>query len=114
LSGFTNESIFLSAIGFAATGADRRQRGRHELAGGINPTIIDACLDNDNTGSYSTGMNNAIKIMLVNNTGKPVLHSAVIIDCIRNASPLPEELADIFTLKIIDVAGERRGILEFA
>lgn len=57
---------------------------------------------------------NAIKIKLVNNTGEPVIYSAAIIDCIRTASPLPEELADLFTLKIIEVASERRGILDWA
>lgn len=57
---------------------------------------------------------NATKIMLVNNTGEPVIFPEAIIDCIRNASPLPEELADLFTLKIVEIGGERRGILDWA
>ncbi len=54
------------------------------------------------------------KIMLVNNTGESVIFPRAIIACIRNNSPLPEELADVFTLKIIEVGGERRGILDWA
>ena len=54
------------------------------------------------------------RIKLVNNTGEPVIYAPTIVDCIRNASPLPEELADLFTLKIIEINGERRGILDWA
>lgn len=57
----------------------------------------------------------ASKIMLVNNTGADVeMFKSAIFDAIKNDSPLPEEIADLFTLEIIYVNGQKRGILEFA
>lgn len=35
----------------------------------------------------------------------------VFVECVRNRSELPEEIADLFTWKVIDVNGEARGIL---
>ena len=52
---------------------------------------------------------------LVNNTGKDIsMFIPVLNDCVKNAKALPEDLADIFSLKIINVDGADRGIVEFA
>lgn len=52
--------------------------------------------------------------MIVNNTGKDLsMFNKVIMDCIVNNKPLPEEISDIFTLKIINVNGQLRGVIDW-
>ncbi len=54
-------------------------------------------------------------IMIVNNTGTDISWLIpVFIDCVRNGSPIPEEVADLFILKVIEVSGQKRGIVDFA
>lgn len=54
-------------------------------------------------------------IILVNNTGENLrMFDAVLIDCVRNDKPLPEELADLIRLDIVIVGGERRGVINAA
>ena len=54
-------------------------------------------------------------IIYVNNTGKDVsMFHSVFVDCVKNAKALPEDLADVFSLKIVNVNGADRGIVEFA
>lgn len=54
-------------------------------------------------------------VIFTNNTGSDVRQfDKIIIDCVKNDKPLPEEIADIFTLDIIEVDGLPRGILRFA
>jgi hypothetical protein len=53
--------------------------------------------------------------MLVNNTNADVRdYEDAIIQRVREGKPLPDELEDIFNLKIIQVNGENRGILNWA
>jgi hypothetical protein len=55
------------------------------------------------------------KIIYVNNTGKEVsMFHFVFVNCVKNAKALPKEISDIFTLKIVNVNGADRGIVEFA
>lgn len=55
---------------------------------------------------------NANHVILVNNTGCDIRDfDAEIIAAVRNGGTLPEELADLFDLKVIIVDGEVRGIL---
>lgn len=54
-------------------------------------------------------------IIYANNTGEDVsMFHSVFVDCVKNAKALPEEISDIFTLKIVNVNGADRGIVEFA
>ncbi len=54
-------------------------------------------------------------IIYANNTGKDLsMFHSVFVDCVKNAKALPEDLADIFSLKIVKVDGADRGIVEFA
>jgi hypothetical protein len=58
-------------------------------------------------------MNN--RIVFTNNTGYDIRDfDSVFIKCVLENLPLPEEIADIFELKIITVDGLPRGILNFA
>lgn len=51
---------------------------------------------------------------LVNNTNADVSDfNTVFFDCIKNNKELPEEL-DLFTLEVITVDDEKRGILNWA
>ena len=61
--------------------------------------------------------NNGNNIMLVNNTGLDLTglgFDKVIIEVIRERAELPEEIADLFVLEIIEVDGQTRGILNMA
>lgn len=54
-------------------------------------------------------------IILVNNTSSDIrLIEAAIIEAIKAGQPLPEDLADMFSLEVITVDGKPRGILNFA
>ncbi len=54
-------------------------------------------------------------VKLVNNTNCDIrIFDRVILDCIDNNTPLPEELADLFVLQIVVVDGRNRGILTMA
>lgn len=54
-------------------------------------------------------------VILVNNTMSDIrIFEKVIIQCVRENKPLPEELEDIFNLKIIQIDGKPRGILNWA
>ena len=54
-------------------------------------------------------------VIYANNTGKDVsMFHSVFVECVKNAKALPEEISDIFTLKIVNVNGSDRGIVEFA
>lgn len=54
-------------------------------------------------------------VILVNNTGCNIKDfDSVLINCVKNNKPLPEELADLFTLEVITVDNEYRGILNAA
>lgn len=53
--------------------------------------------------------------VIVNNTGYDIRDvDPIFIKCVLEDQPLPEELADIFELKIITVDGLPRGIVNFA
>lgn len=55
------------------------------------------------------------KAMLVNNTGVDVRDfEAALFASINTGAELPEEIADIFTLRTFEVNGQRRGVVEFA
>lgn len=58
---------------------------------------------------------NAIKL-LVNNTGSDIRGEieAAVWDAARSGSALPEEIADLFTLTVVEVDGEIRAILDAA
>ena len=61
------------------------------------------------------GVNEMTNIVLVNNTGCNItMFDAEIINAVKTGGGLPEELADIFTLTIITVNGNVRGILNAA
>lgn len=54
-------------------------------------------------------------VIFANNTNADIRDfDNIIIDCVKNNKSLPEELADLFTLDIIEVDGLPRGILNFA
>lgn len=56
-----------------------------------------------------------MNITLVNNTCCNISDfDAILNDCVKNKAALPEELADLFTLEIIEVDGALRGILNIA
>jgi hypothetical protein len=55
------------------------------------------------------------KVALVNNTNADTSEfSSLFIASIVNGTPLPEEIADLFHLKVIEVEDGLRGILDFA
>ena len=55
------------------------------------------------------------KIALVNNTNADTSDfRAIFVSCIVNGTALPEEIADLFDLKVIEVEDGLRGILDFA
>jgi hypothetical protein len=55
------------------------------------------------------------KVILVNNTRSDIRDfDTVFIECVRNNKPLPEELADLFTLEVVEIDGERRGTIRAA
>ena len=55
-------------------------------------------------------------VILVNNTQSDIrgFVEAAIINAVKTDGVLPEELQDIFTLEVIEVDGEVRGILNAA
>ena len=58
---------------------------------------------------------NHSNIILVNNTCANITEfTNIFISAIINNTSLPEEIADLFTLKIITVEDGVRGILDFA
>lgn len=60
-------------------------------------------------------MNNTTHCIMFNKTGADIsMFDAVLIDCIKNGKDLPEELADVLTLNVINVDGKVRGIVDFA
>jgi hypothetical protein len=55
------------------------------------------------------------KVALVNNTNADTSEfSAIFVSSIINGTALPEEIADLFDLKVIEVEDGLRGILNFA
>lgn len=59
-----------------------------------------------------------MNIRIINNTGKDISQfDAVFAECVKENKPLPEELADIFTLTVSVGAnpdGSNRGRIEWA
>lgn len=54
-------------------------------------------------------------IMLVNNTGADIrIVEPAILEAIATGTALPDDLSDLFTLEVITIAGQVRGILNFA
>jgi len=54
-------------------------------------------------------------VVFVNNSLSDVsAFYPVLLDCINNGKSLPEELSDLFVLKIIRIDGKPRGILTAA
>jgi hypothetical protein len=54
-------------------------------------------------------------VALVNNTNADTSEfRGIFITAIINGSPLPEEIADLFNLRVIEVEDGLRGILDFA
>ena len=54
-------------------------------------------------------------VILVNNSGSDIRDfEVVIINAIKSGEGLPEELADLFTLDVIEANGKARGILNAA
>jgi hypothetical protein len=55
------------------------------------------------------------KVALVNNTNADTSEfSSIFVASIINETPLPEEIADLFNLRVIEVEDGLRGILDFA
>lgn len=55
-----------------------------------------------------------MNIKLVNNTGSDIrMFDAELLQAVETGV-LPEELQDVFILQVIEVEGEKRGILNFA
>lgn len=53
--------------------------------------------------------------ILVNNTGEDFGEFAeYFVACVRDGAELPEELADLFTVDVIEVADGMRGIVEWS
>jgi hypothetical protein len=55
-----------------------------------------------------------IKMMLVNNTNADIRAFSKELMKAVECGKLPEELQDVFVLEIVEVNGERRGILRYA
>lgn len=56
-----------------------------------------------------------MKTVIVNNTNANIyLWRAAIIHAIETGGELPEDIADLFTLRVVILDGVRRGILEWA
>lgn len=55
------------------------------------------------------------EIILFNRAGADTrMFDAAILDCIRNSKPLPDEIADLFTLTPVEVADGTRFVLDWA
>lgn len=53
-------------------------------------------------------------IMVVNNTGRDLrMFEPAIKDSIANNKPLPEEIADLFTLTVVKAGDKIRGIIDW-
>lgn len=60
-------------------------------------------------------MNANEKVILVNNTGSDIrMFDEVLADCVNNSKPLPEDMADTFSLEIfVRPSGSKYGVLNF-
>ena len=67
------------------------------------------------TAHQATNLMKTSNIILVNNTNSDIsAFDKIFINAIKTNSPLPDEIADLFDLKIIDAEDGVRGILNFA
>jgi hypothetical protein len=60
-------------------------------------------------------MTDALPVVLVNNTRLDLRTAGIdqsILQAIRSGTALPEEIADLLSLRVIDENGVRRGIVE--
>lgn len=56
-----------------------------------------------------------MKIKICNNTKSDIrLFDSALVECVKNGLPLPDDLSDIFSLEVIEVNGEKRGIVNWA
>lgn len=61
---------------------------------------------------------NKRRVILVNNLPTDLRKCGVedaILECLKNGTPLPEEIADVFVLRVVvDTPEEVRGVVDFA
>lgn len=69
------------------------------------------------TTANTTAPRKTSKVIMVNNTGENLRtfgHEAHILAFIRFGTPLPEEMADLFTVELYEAADGVRGIVNWA